>query len=742
MRGATIVRRPASPMPRLAVAAATLLVVAVAGLPGARGAFVGSTASTGAFTSAASFPDYPASVNADHPLLYHRLDDAAGSVTAADSSGNGATGVYGMTKLRGWNGLWPMDENAGLTAGDLSGAATPHPLTRNGANWAPGHDGSALSFNGTTDDATTTASVTATNTAFTVAAWVYLTDTSVSRTAVSQDGTDASGFELGYDRDLNRWVFAMPRSDSAAAAVDKAASTAAPATGVWTHLTASYRSSSNRLYLWVNGQFQSFVVFGGTLWNATGALVVGAGLSTTRTHRWQGTVDNVRVSPLQAGSDDVSRELTIGASGSAATSWQFEENTAGVTGTADVSGNANTGTLGAGAAWGAARYGASSIDLAGDANGYVAGTAPGVDTSKSFTVSAWVYLDHTALGTMSRIAVSQSGTVKSGFMLRYDHLGTRWEFAVTAGAADDSAPAYDSSYSANSSAALTTWTHLVGVYDSVAGTATLYVNGVAQAPAAHTSVFDATGPLQAGRVKEFGSWLDGTTWSASWGPWAGRIDDVRTFRRALGPAEINAIRLGGHAFTTLGIRGALQGPQQGQTGSTAQAFGNGFSPGFNPTRYTNPTTYSLECWFRTAGLPGAPLRGQTLMSFGDQPEANSPNHDRELFLDVSGHLVAGTFDTATGVQSTATYWDNRWHHAAVTVSPANGIRLYADGVLIGAAAYTAPRNFTGYWRWGGDTWTPVTWLADFNQYGLLDEVAVYGTELSAQQVSRHFHANH
>jgi hypothetical protein len=94
------------------------------------------------------------------------------------------------------------------------------------------------------------------------------------------------------------------------------------------------------------------------------------------------------------------------------------------------------------------------------------------------------------------------------------------------------------------------------------------------------------------------------------------------------------------------------------------------------------------------------------------------------------------------VQSTATYWNNQWHHAVVTVSPANGIRLYADGILIGAAAYTAPRDFTGYWRWGGDTWTPVTWLADYNQYSLLDEVAVYGTELSAQQVSWHFHANH
>src|SRR5690242_11882979 len=72
--------------------------------------FTGTDAVTGnAFAAAASFPDYPSTIVADGPLFYHRLDDAAGTLTAADSSGNGRTGVYGIGVAATWTGLWPMD---------------------------------------------------------------------------------------------------------------------------------------------------------------------------------------------------------------------------------------------------------------------------------------------------------------------------------------------------------------------------------------------------------------------------------------------------------------------------------------------------------------------------------------------------------------------------------------------------------------------------------------------------------
>jgi hypothetical protein len=713
-------------------------------LPQTFAAFTGSDTSPGnSVTAAAVFPDYPATVNADAPLFYHRLDDAPGSVTAEDSSAHAAHGIYATAQSTNtWTGLWPLDENSGPTATDLARSTAAHDLTLHGATWTPsGRSGSALAFDGTSAYAAAASSALATNASFTASAWVYLTDTSVSRTAVSQAGTDVSGFELGYDQGTNRWTFVMPHSDSAAAPVDRVVSTAAAAPNTWTQLTAVFNAGTTGMDLWVNGVKQTGLAH--TLvhtWAAGGVLEVGAGRSTSRTRFWHGVLDNVRINTTPASTANA-LELTLASTGSASTSWRFDE--AGGSSTTDFSGNLNTGTLGAGVTRGAAKSGAAAVDLPGTAagDGYVAAAAPAVDTGKSFTVAAWVYLNHTTLGAMSRVAVSQSGGTKSGFMLRYDHTGTRWEFAVTSGAADDSSPSYDSSASAGSSAALTTWTHLIGVHDGNAQTVTLYVNGVAMTPAAHTSLFDATGPTQVGRVREYGAWQVGNAGGEARGPWAGSVDELRAYRRALRPAEITALFNGANAPTSLGMPGALQGSQQGQTASTAQSFGAGARAAYNPTLYNNPTTYSLECWFRTAAVAGA-VRGRSIFSFSNRAAGNTPAHDRRLFLDTAGHVVAGTSSGISGmVASPATYFDGAWHHAVVTVSPGTGTGLYLDGVRVASGPYDAPANFAGYWRWGGDTWD-ASWPTDYFEYGGLDEVAVYDTVLSDQQVSWHYHANH
>lgn len=99
---------------------------------------------------------------------------------------------------------------------------------------------------------------------------------------------------------------------------------------------------------------------------------------------------------------------------------------------------------------------------------------------------------------------------------------------------------------------------------------------------------------------------------------------------------------------------------------------------------------------------------------------------------------SGTSGTAT---TTSTYTDGSWHHVVATVSPGTGITLYVDGSLAASARYGAPGNFTGYWRWGGDTWDG-SWPADHFWLGQLDEVAIYPTELSATDVAEHYYADH
>jgi hypothetical protein len=71
--------------------------------------------------------------------------------------------------------------------------------------------------------------------------------------------------------------------------------------------------------------------------------------------------------------------------------WTFNEGSG--TTTADVSGNGHTGTLGAGVTWAAPEVGAHSIATNGTSAGSVSIPGAVVNTSLSYTVSAWVYLN-------------------------------------------------------------------------------------------------------------------------------------------------------------------------------------------------------------------------------------------------------------------------------------------------------------------------------------------------------------
>ena len=161
---------------------------------------------------------------------------------------------------------------------------------------------------------------------------------------------------------------------------------------------------------------------------------------------------------------------------------------------------------------------------------------------------------------------------------------------------------------------------------------------------------------------------------------------------------------------------------------------------FDPVPATNPTTFSVECWFRTRGQLNG-LRGVTLIDFGAGVGGNAGSYDRRMFVDTGGHLGFGTTNgTTTAATSSSTYADGAWHYAVATVSPSDGISLYADGRLVATATYAAPSLATGYWRFGGDTWN-AAFASDY-LVGGLDEVAVYPSVLSAQQVAWHYHADH
>jgi hypothetical protein len=89
------------------------------------------------------------------------------------------------------------------------------------------------------------------------------------------------------------------------------------------------------------------------------------------------------------------------------------------------------------------------------------------------------------------------------------------------------------------------WAHLVGVYDTAAGTISLYVNGgpggdgsSADAQAAVGAPWMATGPLAIGRAR--------TGAANAPGEWfGGDVDEVVAAQRSLGPVEIGQLASGG-----------------------------------------------------------------------------------------------------------------------------------------------------------------------------------------------------
>ncbi|MFG2821043.1 LamG-like jellyroll fold domain-containing protein [Kitasatospora sp. NPDC048365] len=174
-----------------------------------------------------------------------------------------------------------------------------------------------------------------------------------------------------------------------------------------------------------------------------------------------------------------------------------------------------------------------AISLDGSANAYAETAGAVVDTTASFTVSAWVNLTSSQYNVS---AVSQAGSVMSAFDLGMRN--GKWGFSLLT---KDANPGY--SYQEAISAvpvSLGQWTHLVGVYDANAKTATLYVNGASPVTASAPSAWGARGPLELGRMRWRGIFTDN---------WSGSLDEVKVWDRTLSAAEAGEVAAD-HALTT------------------------------------------------------------------------------------------------------------------------------------------------------------------------------------------------
>ncbi|EPY92049.1 LamG-like jellyroll fold domain-containing protein [Streptomyces noursei] len=389
---------------------------------------------------------------------------------------------------------------------------------------AAGKVGSALKLNGTSAYAATAGPVVDTTKSFSVSAWVKLDNKDRNHTFLSQAGDRASGLQLYYSKDLDKWVFNRHASDTDSTTIVRAVSKDVAQAGVWTHLTGSYDAEKQSLSLFVNGQLQQSTAFT-TPWRANGGFQIG------RVHYrggWQenmaGVVDDVRLVQSAATPADA-QALANGqlpAQLQELATFTLDEKS----GSARVSGGKGAGSVatlaGDGAQLGVEGKFGTALHLNGT-SGYAATAGPVVDTTKSFSVSAWVKLDNK---DRNHTFLSQAGDRASGFQLYYSKDLDKWVFNRHGGDTDSTAIVRSTSVDA---AQAGVWTELTGVYDDTAKTIQLFVNGKAQTPAAFTTPWQARSALQIGRLLYKGAWQE---------HFAGTIDNIRVWDRTVGAEDI------------------------------------------------------------------------------------------------------------------------------------------------------------------------------------------------------------
>jgi hypothetical protein len=157
-------------------------------------------------------------------------------------------------------------------------------------------------------------------------------------------------------------------------------------------------------------------------------------------------------------------------------------------------------------------------------------TGPVLNTTTSFTVSAWVNLS--ALPTRNATIAAQDGTVNSPFYLQYNYSHSNspiWGLAFSN--TDTANPAFAGSV-LSTAPATTGWTHLVGTYDASTHTAQLYVNGTLANTTTGVNPWAATGAFTIGRGLYNGNPTDRTP---------GMISNVQAWNYALTAPQVTAL---------------------------------------------------------------------------------------------------------------------------------------------------------------------------------------------------------
>jgi RHS repeat-associated protein len=402
----------------------------------------------------------------------------------------------------------------------------------------------------------------------------------------------------------------------------------------------------------------------------------------------------------------------------------------------DASGNGRDGVVSGAHSWGTGRI-RDALRFDGSGGHVRTSGGPPVHTDRSFTVSAWARVD--ASVPHWRTAVSIDGNRASGFYLQWAH-DVGWSFVMTHRDADNVGGAR-----VNGPSRYGRWTHLAAVHDFGNREIRLYVDGKLTGTAPHSGAWPANGELQIGRAKWNGLAVD---------HFAGLIDDVKVWQRALPQREIGALATrpaldegrwmldgsGADAsgnFQNATASGGVTWGEEGPNGTAARLDGSSGSLATAGPVARTDASFTVSAWVNADRLPGT------------STAVSQEGSDRSaFFLGYRGEYRAWSLmmpSTATGatsfpaVTSSVPPQTGEWTHlAGVHDLAARELRIYVNGERTGTAPLPAdwsPWQATGplrigQARWGGsqvDRWD-----------GMIDEVRVHTGVRTDHEILREF----
>ncbi|MFI9591314.1 LamG-like jellyroll fold domain-containing protein [Nonomuraea sp. NPDC052265] len=380
------------------------------------------------------------------------------------------------------------------------------------------------------------------------------------------------------------------------------------------------------------------------------------------------------------------------------------------------------------------------------ATGYAETSGPVIDTSKTYSVGAWVRLAHT---NGFATAVNQDGNVVSGFYLQYVQDDNRWSFSLS------NADAVQGGVRVLSTAPpqVGEWTHLLGVYDAVAKTARLYVNGALQQVKPFTVTWNAAGPLAIGRAKHNGAKVDF---------FPGEIDDVQVYDRLVSAEEAadlftrHPVLTGRWTLNTDGTDGSGHGRDLATAGEAhvdQTAGWLGTPPGALVLDGTGDyaatagpvvstiRSFTVAGWVTAAGRPGA--RSAVFSQAGGTNSGFTVRYDPAAAGGAGGWQVEMPGSDAPGApaqraEHSAYQSQLVWDHVAIVYDAfADVLRLYVNGWLqeteerVSARWHTIGFDATGPFQLGRSK-TAGAW-GEFWP-GAIDDVWAFSGVLSQEQI--------